>query len=146
LAALVIGYGNDLRCDDGAGRAVADRIEAMNLPEVEVRSVMQLTPELALDIARAQRVFFVDASVDVSETTICHVDARPLEASLSHHNTPGSLLEMTASVGRAPADAFTIEIPVTELGLGMELTPATELGVDAAVSMILDFIGEATSA
>ena len=46
MDSLVIGYGNDLRSDDGAGRAVADRISEMELPGVAVRSVMQLTPEL----------------------------------------------------------------------------------------------------
>ncbi len=78
MAALVIGYGNDLRCDDGAGRAVADRIEAMALPGVEVRSVQQLAPELALDIACAETVVFVDASIDVAETT-CDACARPIQ-------------------------------------------------------------------
>ena len=53
---LVIGYGNDLRTDDGAGRWVAERIESFDLPGVSVRSVPQLTPELTLDIAGTRLV------------------------------------------------------------------------------------------
>ena len=50
---LIVGYGNDLRSDDGAGRVVASRVEAMDLPGVVVRSQSQLTPELALLVTRA---------------------------------------------------------------------------------------------
>ena len=38
--AFVVGYGNDLRSDDGAGRWVADQIEARRLPGVAVRSTV----------------------------------------------------------------------------------------------------------
>jgi hydrogenase maturation protease len=142
LASLVIGYGNDLRSDDGAGRVVADRIEAMRLPGVAVHSVMQLTPELALDIAGAEVVVFVDASVDVAKTTMVDVVAEPApRGAMTHYSTPGSLIEMTASVGRIPQRAVAISIPVTDLGLGTELTPSTELGVEEAVSLILGLLG-----
>ncbi len=141
MGLLIIGYGNDLRCDDGAGRAVADRIEAMALPGVEVRSVQQLAPELTLDIACADTVVFVDASIDVAETTMVPAVPEPVSASATtHYNTPGSLLALTETVGRAPEHAVTISIPVTELCLGMELTPMTELAVADAITMVLDIV------
>lgn len=143
MASLVIGYGNDLRSDDGAGRVVADRIEAMGLRGVQVRSVHQLTPELALDIAGANTVVFVDASVEVAMTTMAPVVADPSPpTALNHHNTPGSLLAMTGAVGRVPERAFAISIPVTELGLGTELTPMTEIAVDQAISLITEIIAD----
>jgi len=101
----------------------------------------QLTPELALDIACAEQVVFVDASVEVARTTVSDIAPEtPSQGALTHHNTPGSLLEMTAAVGRVPQRAVAISIPVTELGLGTELTPMTELAVDQAVSMVLDLL------
>ena len=141
MSSLVIGYGNDLRCDDGAGRVVAERIESMELAGVAVRSVMQLVPELALEIAEVDTVVFVDANVEVTETTVQPVEARPVDPSgMSHHTTPGSLITMTASVGSPPSRAFAISIPVTNIGLGMELTPMTEAGVDTAVSMVKEIV------
>lgn len=141
MGSLIIGYGNDLRCDDGAGRAVADRIEAMAIPGVEVRSVQQLAPELTLDIACADTVVFVDASVDVAETSMATVTAEAVSLpTMTHYNTPASLLALTATVGRAPEHAVAISIPVTELGLGVELTPMTELAVESAITMILDIV------
>ncbi len=141
MAALVIGYGNDLRSDDGAGRVVADRISAMDLPGVSVRSVMQLTPELALEIAKVDTVVFVDASVEVDETTATAVETEAVEPSaMTHYSTPGVLLGMTATVGDVPTRAVAISIPVTDIGLGMELTPMTEIGVDQAVTMVTEIV------
>ncbi len=141
MSSLVIGYGNDLRSDDGAGRAVADRISALELPGVSVRSVMQLTPELALEIAEVDTVVFVDASVEVSETTATPVTAgSPDQSASSHFSTPERLLAMTATVGTPPAHAVAISIPVTDIGLGMELTPMTAIGVDRAVAMVTEIV------
>jgi len=143
VRSLVIGYGNDLRSDDGAGRVVADRIGELDLPGVEVRSVAQLTPELALEITKFDIVVFVDANVEVSQTTCAPVVAATAQPSaMTHFSSPESLLGMTASIGPVPPRAFTISIPVTDLGLGLELTPMTEIGVAQAVDMVTSLIGE----
>ncbi len=141
MSSLVIGYGNDLRSDDGAGRVVADRISELDLPGVAVRSVIQLTPELALEMAEVDTVVFVDASVEVSETTANPVGAGLGEqAATSHYSTPERLMAMTATVGTPPSRAVAISIPVTDIGLGMELTPMTALAVDQAVAMVTDIV------
>jgi hydrogenase maturation protease len=144
VRSLVIGYGNDLRSDDGAGRVVADQIAAMDLPGVSVRSLMQLTPELALEMADVDTVIFIDASVEVTETTAAEVAPPPADPSaLSHYATPEALLSLTRTMGNnTPLRAITISIPVTDIGLGMELTPATELGVSSAVSMVKELVTE----
>ena len=140
---LVIGYGNDLRSDDGAGRVVADRIGALDLPGVTTRSVSQLTPELSLDIAGVGRVVFVDASLEVSETTLAPVTAADAEQSgWTHYTTPATLLAMTGTVGSIPESAHTVSIPVADLGLGLELSPISAAGVDQAVDLITNLICE----
>lgn len=143
MGCLVIGYGNDLRSDDGAGRVVADRIDAMDLREVEVRSVSQLTPELALEIAKFDTVVFVDASIDVAETTTTAVTAGTTAPSaMTHFSSPEALLGMTASVGAVPTRAFAVSIPVADLGLGLELTPITEVGVEKAIEMVTSILAD----
>jgi len=143
MNSLVIGYGNDLRSDDGAGRVVADRIDALGLPGVTVRSLSQLTPELSLEIAGKDTVIFVDASVEVAETTVTPVESRPAVASTTtHFADPGTLLGMTGTVGSIPKKAYLISIPVADLGLGMELSPVSELGVARAVDLATHLIGE----
>ena len=143
MKSLVIGYGNDLRSDDGAGRVVADRIDALELPGVTVRSQSQLTPELALEIAGKDTVIFVDASVEVVKTTVTPVESRYVAtSSTTHFADPGTLLGMTATVGTIPRKAFLISIPVADLSLGMELSPVSELGVTRAVDLATHLIRE----
>jgi hydrogenase maturation protease len=61
---LVIGYGNPAREDDGLGPAVAGRIGALGLRDVEVDADYQLTVEDAERIGRADAVVLVDAAAD----------------------------------------------------------------------------------
>lgn len=143
MRTLVIGYGNDLRSDDGAGRVVADRIEALGLPGVEVRSLSQLTPELSLEIAGTDRVVFVDASVEASETTMVPIEAEAAEGSAwTHYTTPASLLAMTGAVGAVPELAYAVAIPAEDIGLGTELSPRAAAGVEKAIDLIIRLMGE----
>jgi Ni,Fe-hydrogenase maturation factor len=61
---LIIGYGNTLRGDDGAGQRVAEMVSEWGLDEVRSLSVHQLTPELAEPISTAKLAIFVDAYPD----------------------------------------------------------------------------------
>ncbi|MDJ0922972.1 MAG: hydrogenase maturation protease [Acidimicrobiia bacterium] len=143
MKTLVVGYGNDLRGDDGAGRIVADRIAALEIPGVEVRSQSQLTPELTLEMVAADRVIFVDASLDVAATTSERISAGAEEDSgWTHHVTPQGLLTMTGAVGPVPAHAYVVSIPVADLEVGMELSPIAADGVEQAVALISDLICE----
>ena len=62
---LVLACGNTLRSDDGVGPKLAAWAEERfrENPEVRVISRQQWTPDLAEDIAGADSVLFVDASV-----------------------------------------------------------------------------------
>ena len=138
---LVVGYGNDLRSDDGAGRVVASQIEAMALPDVFVRSQSQLTPELVLDITRADLVVFVDANVDCEEMTVQPVQAGPPGSqSMSHHTDPATLLFLAEDLGRVPPDAYVVSIPASNLELGFELSPRTAAAAEEAVAAIMGIV------
>ena len=135
--ALVIGYGNDLRSDDGAGRWVANAIEERGLDGVEVRSVAQLTPELALAVSGRSVVVFVDASVDTTELTVMPVEvSRASSDVMTHHGNPANLLSMVPQVGETPGSAWLVSIPAVELGMGFELSPVTQEAAEAAVDAI----------
>ena len=67
---LIIGYGNSLRGDDGAGLLLAEGLEeAWQARQVEVErlAVHQLTPELTLEISREEvtSVVFVDTRAEL---------------------------------------------------------------------------------
>jgi hydrogenase maturation protease len=145
---LVIGCGSELRGDDGVGRRVADRIEALALPGVVVRSVVQLVPELALDVAAADLVILADADLDAravqSERVTRGEAASP--TAMSHHLTAASLLQLAATVSDHDASGVAVDaielvrIPAHDLALGDRLSPRAESDVDAAVALVVEMI------
>ncbi len=137
---LIIGVGNDLRSDDGAGRVVADTVEALGLAGVDVRSQSQLTPELAEAMAGRRLVVFVDADTGADEVSVRPVGTSDGRGPLTHHGTPEALLDLVRNVGTPPRTTVTVSIPAADLGLGFELSEATAAGVDAAVALVVDLV------
>jgi hydrogenase maturation protease len=138
---LVIGYGNELRRDDGVGPRAARAVAAWQLPGVEGVAAHQLTPEFAERIGEAERVVFVDAGHDDVVLT------RPLEPSraaqvLGHTGGPRELLALAEALcGRRPG-AWLITLPAPELGFGEGLSAAAELGLAEALRQIRTLTGE----
>ena len=138
---IVIGYGNDLRRDDGAGRWVADRLDERDLPGVVVRSVAQLTPELSLEIAGRDAVVFVDADVYATDLTVKAVPpSAPTARTMTHHSSPSHLLDMVRAVGDLPDRAHVVSIPATDFAMGLEMTPATQAAAEAAVERVIELV------
>ncbi len=86
--ALVIGIGNPLRGDDGVGRLLAQEVGGL--------CVHQLTPELAADLALADRVLFVDAwlAPERAEPRLRRLRCCAAAGVGSHHLTPATLLAL----------------------------------------------------
>jgi hydrogenase maturation protease len=140
---LLIGYGNELRGDDGAGLRLAERMaerwQAAGTPLRHV-AVQQLTPELALEIAAPEvaAVVFVDtrAAARLGEA----VEITPLtppEAatpSLGHHFQPDVLLAYAALLleGRPAPPAWLVTVPGVAFGLGEGLSEIASAAMDAA--------------
>ncbi len=136
--ALVIGYGNPLRGDDGAGPRVADAIAARALPGVRVLAVPQLVPELAEPVAGAGLVVFVDAcrATPGAEVRVERAAANRRPVALGHASDPGTLLALAEGVfGRCPA-AWLVRVPAVQFELGEALSAATARGVDAAAAAV----------
>jgi hydrogenase maturation protease len=136
---LVIGYGNTLRRDDGVGPRVADAVAALALPGVRTLACPLLTPELADPISRARVAIFVDAAVDAPREVQMRKLA-PAEGSqiMAHAASPATMLALARDVfGHAP-EAWWLTIPAEDLGLGEELSPLAERGLETAIQKIKD--------
>jgi hydrogenase maturation protease len=135
---LVIGMGNPWRGDDGIGHAVVESVESR--PQVKTMAVQQLVPELAEWIRSADRVLFVDASIEAEELTLQRV--RPsLHRGLGHACSPGAVLEWTALAYGARPEAWLLQIPAASFGPGAGLSPQLARRVPesaAAVNAWLD--------
>jgi hydrogenase maturation protease len=135
---LVIGYGSDLRGDDGAGRCAAAQVEAWGVPGVRVLTVHQLTPELADPLAAAARAIFLDAH-PVSEGVAIRVRRLCPAASadrFGHTCDPQNLLDLTQRVSGCSPEAWWITIPAVEFTFGAPLSPLAARGTAEAVAAV----------
>ena len=144
---LVVAVGNPLRGDDGVGAAVVERARADGLLDrAVVHSVIQLTPELAADVADATLVVIVDARAGGPGGRVewSEVQAAPggrARPALSHHLSPAALLGLTAfAYGRVPP-AFTLTVGGSCFDPGAGLSPGVAAAVDAAVGVLADRLG-----
>jgi hydrogenase maturation protease len=126
---LIIGYGNELRGDDGLGPFVAKSIAAAKLPGVEVKTAVQLLPELAADLAQTRLVVFVDASMKLAEPGI-PVRLQATEDTFSwctHRTDPRTLLALTQRIyGRTP-EAWRLAISGRSFEHGVGLSASKGL-------------------
>jgi hydrogenase maturation protease len=133
---LVIGYGNELRRDDGVGPRVARTVAGWNVRGVLAVALHQLTPELAEAVAGADEVFFVDAAAGTRGVSVRPVwpdGGRPV---LDHASSPAALLALAEAIyGRRPR-AWLMTLPAPDLDFGEELSPAATRGMDEALRYI----------
>jgi hydrogenase maturation protease len=138
MKTLVIGYGNTLRGDDGVGPAVAERLGAMALEEVEVRSATQLQLEWAVEWCDYERVVLIDAAVDgaaVSQEVVWPADGGESEGG-AHELDAGVLLALARVLyGRAP-EVWRWRIRGESFGMGDPLTPGVRAAADEVTERI----------
>lgn len=129
------------------GQRVAETIESWQLPGVRSLAVHQLTPDLAAEMAVAERVLFVDAMAVRPETiegrppTIQVQLLQPQSGSLGGHaQDPGSLLHLTQILYQVTPLTFQFLIPGVEFGFGEALSPLAQAGLIAACEKFKEFI------
>jgi hydrogenase maturation protease len=136
---LIIGYGNSLRRDDGAGLVLAQRLaEQWKKDGHAVRLLLshQLTPEMAIDLAHKDvaGVLFVDASVEPrTELALLPVDEEQSTSGSGHQVGAATLLAYADQLfGHGPA-AWLLPVPAVDLGHGEGLSVTTVEFLDAAL-------------
>jgi hydrogenase maturation protease len=135
---LVIGYGNTLRGDDGAGvraaELVRDRVEG-----VDVLTIHELQPDLAETVAGRDTVIFLDA--DAGAGTLVCVRLEPGTATeeplRSHLLTPPQVLALCRILyGRAPGEAWLVGIPAEDFAFRETLSGRTAASLDACIVLV----------
>ena len=149
---LVIGYGNTLRSDDGAGCRVSDIVASWDLPYVRSLTVHQLTPELAEPISQSELAIFIDAFVGDNEQSSKRNRSTPAIqvqriavskqlnsvalADLGHISDPRSLLLLAQQVyGEVPV-AYSLLLPAVNWEFGEQVSAVTRKSIDQAVDFL----------
>ena len=140
--AMVVGYGNPLRSDDGIAWQIIEHLRQELPTNTGVICVQQLTPELAADIALSSVVIFLDASSKGEPGTIhCEpVFARSHELRFSHHLTPSELLTLSDHLDSAKPRAFLISIHGERFDHGHSISSSVAHAVPEAVAQVWNLI------
>jgi hydrogenase maturation protease len=139
---LVIGYGNELRGDDGLGPLIANEIERCRIAGVRTHVAHQLTPELAAEIAESLGVIFVDAQHGAAAGDVAVSQLECLEAGLlmTHSLRPETLLAMSRLLYERAPPAWLIAVSGNCFDIGSEITPAARARAEHAVEKIRQLI------
>ena len=141
---LVIGYGNPGRADDGLGPALAERLEAMNIPNLTVESDYQLSIEHAAMAAEHDIVVFADADADAREPFyLLAVEGKPSGRFTTHGVDPGEILHLARSCFDSSPDGYLLGMRAEVLDrFGEEMSATAREGLEAALDYLPRFIEE----
>lgn len=139
---LIIGYGNSLRRDDGAGPEVARRVRQLHVPGIDVIEAHQLLPEHAERLSHYERVIFVDASVEeeLQHVSLQRIEANPRANIDAHVSDPAGLLALASQLFGARACAWIAHLPVEDLGIGDGFSVLAEASIHESVRQISELI------
>lgn len=130
MRTLLLACGNPLRGDDGAAHEVLRLIEPS--PYCARRTVQQLTPELAEEVARFSRVVFLDADTERKALAIEPLRSALPRSPLTHAATPEEVVALARALFGFAGEAFLCRIPVRNFSPGA-----------AAADEVLQFVQEA---
>jgi hydrogenase maturation protease len=141
--ALIIGYGNPLRSDDGFGWHAAQLLSTLPYPGLEVLARQQLTLDLAETTSQFELVIFIDAARDCrpGELRCQRIPAaanrgQPQASGLSHFLTPASLLAWTAELHAKSPEAYYISVGGASFAEGDSLSPVAQAAFPALLAQI----------
>lgn len=148
---LILACGNTLRGDDGVGPRLAAWAEERfrQEPDVRVISRQQWTPDLAEEIAAADSVLFVDASVKppAGRVRLAAVSSRvDTSEPSSHHLTANQLLGLARSLyGSIKSHAMLLSVAAGSTEVGETFSAPVEAALPRARGIlekaVLRFLG-----
>jgi hydrogenase maturation protease len=145
---LILACGNSLRGDDGLGPWLAQWARERFRADAGVHVIarLQWTPELAEEIAAAESVVFLDASVEAAPGT---VRVAPVESAqdagevATHHNDAAHLLQLCCDLyGVAPRSSLLLTVGVGSTELGEGFSEAVAAALPEACRVLERIVGE----
>jgi len=148
---LVVAYGNRLRGDDAVGWVVADALrDDVRMESVDVVAVHQLTPDLAVEVADASHVVFVDAQLDPAlapgVVTVSTVSPDANAGSMTHHVGAGTILSLAEALYGAVPPAVAVSVTIASVEPGSDLGAAVNASVEQLVETVVRLCKETADA
>jgi hydrogenase maturation protease len=142
---LIIGIGNPSRGDDALGPMLIERLEALNLPGVELLTDFQLQVEYAYDLQGRDKVIFVDASVSGPEPSEFKRIAPEEDNSYSSHAlSPAAVLHAYQKLYGLPPESYVLAIRGYEFELGEGVSSQAAANLELAVIGLINGLSNAS--
>ena len=145
---LVVGYGNSLRTDDGAGWHAAHLLAAdPRLADAQVLARHQLAPELAVDVSRASLVVLVDATADGDPGSVTVRRVRPhpaTTATWSHHLAPEALAGLAETLYGPAPPIVLVSVAAASFAEGDRLSSTLEAALPELVEVVARVVAGGT--
>ena len=155
---LLLGYGNPDRQDDGVawhvmhtlalqlGLPASDSYEDEFPPNdrLDLDFQLQLTPEMAEQLSRAERVCFVDAHTgsQTSDVQLVPLSTEFQHSPFTHHLTPQTLLALCQTLYSKTPQAFLLSVRGHRFEFERQLSPETQALVPEALKLLLEWLEE----
>ena len=150
MKTVVVGIGNDFRCDDGAGLVAARALTKFMLPDVGIVELNGEVTRLLDSMQHCDAAIVIDAvRSQAPPGTIHRFDAsqNPLPGShnqrSTHGITLGSILELARVQGVFPRQVLIYGIEGASFEHGRTLTPQVEKAVEGLVREIAEALSDA---
>jgi hydrogenase maturation protease len=144
--ALIVGYGNPLRSDDGIGWHAARQLATdPRLEGAQVLAHHQLTPELAADISQASLVVLVDAAAegDPGSVSVRQIEPRPATpATWSHHLDPETLAGLADALYGAVPPIVLVSVAAESFAEGDGLSSALQQTLPGVVETVARVVSQ----
>jgi len=145
---LIVGYGSTLRCDDGLGPMIAERMRRICLSDVaetRILSLPQLDVSLVAEFEWADVIVLVDARHDKDDALlkVNRVDcpAAPPQASHSTHAvTIATLLDMTRKWYDRVPQTYLVMPKGSDFSIGETITASARRAADCAIQAIVELV------
>ncbi|MBV5260730.1 hydrogenase maturation protease [Synechococcus moorigangaii CMS01] len=138
---LIIGYGNRLRSDDGAGQTVAEAF--FDQDNLKAIATHQLTPELVEDLVQVERVYFIDAA-PIDTVTIQLIKLKDNGHNFGHFVDPQSLLNLAKKIYHYVPNAYLVLIPAQNFELGESYSEITQNAIQTAIQLLQEQVTPCT--
>jgi len=139
MSTVFIAIGNSLRRDDGVAHRVLELLGPV--ANVVMRGVLQLTPELAGEIAEAGKVVFIDADLSPGKPRVEPLGPDPMARSpLGHAMPPHEVVALSRSLYDFRGQAYLCHVPGVDFSEGESVSPEAEANAKAAADLLRKFI------
>ena len=141
--AVVIGVGNEYRCDDGVGAAVIERLGQCDLPGVRL-VIADGEPSQLIDAWSDVELAVVVDAVLCEPCTPGRVHRTTLDTLVTDHRSASThalgipdAVRLAEALGRGPRRLVVFAVEAADLGFGLGLSPEVERSVASVADAVL---------